>query len=183
MRQHPFLTGSTSASASCSWTIPKRLRTSLIAFSKAARYMVSGKGRIVKVCLNHNTLCSRKIPGRVLAAVCTSGCHQPVTGSRMSPGCCLSPDCFPKHSCVHACRSKMAMHLKVSSPVLFPYLLGLHRSVGSALKPYMPIDSSHGMCLQDDSLLAYQICFDLFENEMQSFVLQVCIDPLLMFRL
>ena len=27
--------------------------------------------------------------------------------------------------------------------------------------------------LQGDQLLAYQVCFDLFENEMQSFLLKV----------
>ena len=27
--------------------------------------------------------------------------------------------------------------------------------------------------MQDDVLLAYQVCFDLFENEMQAFLLKV----------
>ena len=29
------------------------------------------------------------------------------------------------------------------------------------------------LALQDNALLAYQVCFDLFENEMQSFLLKV----------
>lgn len=29
------------------------------------------------------------------------------------------------------------------------------------------------VCCQDDALLAYQVCFDLFANEMQSFLLKV----------
>ncbi len=33
---------------------------------------------------------------------------------------------------------------------------------------------THGAAvLQEDALLAYQVCFDLFENEMQSFLLKV----------